>query len=354
MMNQKKSRKRDRRAHKSNKKLLFWIVIFSLICIVIASGSFLLTKNIKENLQEELAKEMETIDEDELWEENKKQPPEHVEELKIHFIDVGQGDGALIQCGDETAMIDVGSLTAGKNNIVPYLEAEGVTVLDYLFMSHGHEDHTGAAYDLIWKSDVEIKNAVYDFGNPDDGNSSMVNNSLMEKEVPIIKPEKETVYQVGDAEIKILLGRDDLEMLQKEPEEGADETMKNQLEITNVNNQSIAILITHGENTFLFYGDGEKEYEDLLLKTYPDLKDITVLKAPHHGGGDSCQEETLRQLTPQNVVISSESPDTFGFPTEEVVGRLEENKINIYETYKHGTIIAISDGEKVTFQEEKE
>lgn len=268
------------------------------------------------------------------------------EGLTIHFIDVGQGDAALIQCNGHNAMIDVGSSSAGKTNVVSYLEEHGVDQLDYLVLSHGHEDHIGAVYDLFWRSDIKVSNMVYDFGNTWDGNVGMVCDSVTEKQLPVLQPKRGDTFFVGDAEFKVLLGR--------EEELAAEETEKQAAgEISEINNQSLAVLVTYKNNTFLFYGDGEKEYEDLLISTYPDLK-VTLLKAPHHGGGTSSQEELLDLLCPQYAVVSSASPDQFGFPKKEVVQRLQERNIKAFYTYRSGTVIAVSDGDTIEFELEYE
>lgn len=311
-------------------------------------------QQLKNSISSDNAQKQDLKKEENQSDSKNKEQTNEITPLQIHFIDVGQGDGALLQCGGQTAMIDTGSLTAGKENVVSYLQQQEVTAIDYLFLSHGHEDHMGAVYDIIWKSDIEIKNAIYDFGNSDDGNVTMLNNSMLEKKIPNIKPVKNDVYKLGDAEIQIILDRDEIEKLQKELPEDGDETLRSQTITTNVNNQSIAMLVKHGDNSFLFYGDGEKEYEDFLLEKCPEVKNVTVLKAPHHGGGNSCQDITLKQLSPKYTVVSSESPDAYGFPAEDVIERLEDNNSENYYTYKNGTILAVSDGKNVEFTKEKE
>lgn len=71
------------------------------------------------------------------------------ETLVIHFLDVGQGDAALIQCGGQTLMIDGGDKNANQF-IYSYLSEQGLTYLDYIIATHPHDDHVkGLATALV-------------------------------------------------------------------------------------------------------------------------------------------------------------------------------------------------------------
>ena len=118
------------------------------------------------------------------------------------------------------------------------------------------------------------------------------------------------------------------------------------------NNSSIVLKVTFGDTSFLFTGDAEREEEQELLESGYDLES-TVLKVGHHGSDTSTSYLFLRTVNPQYAVISVGASNTYGHPTEAVLSRLRDADVKTCRTDLQGTITAVSDGKKVTFQTER-
>jgi competence protein ComEC len=74
-------------------------------------------------------------------------------QLKIHYIDVGQGDSILVQQGNQNMLIDTGT-NASTDSLISYLKSQNITKLDYLVLTHPHEDHIGGADVVIKEIDI--------------------------------------------------------------------------------------------------------------------------------------------------------------------------------------------------------
>lgn len=251
--------------------------------------------------------------------------------LEVSFLDVGQGDATLAVCGENAILIDTGSSTA-ELDILAYMKEQGVEKLDYLVLSHGHEDHMGKACDILEAMPVE--HVICDFGNQE-GYVQRLEGLLDEKEADVIEPEGGEEFAFGDATLHILMGRE------KEIEQ-------TEIETTNVNNQSIMAAITFGEHRFLFYGDGEVQYEQYALTKNLDLK-ADVVKVAHHGGNTSGTELFMNEVEPDYAVISSAAKEEFGFPTDEALYQLGIRQITTFTTNKKGTVKALSDGKTLSW-----
>ncbi|MCR4705875.1 MAG: MBL fold metallo-hydrolase [Lachnospiraceae bacterium] len=256
--------------------------------------------------------------------------------LYVHFIDVGQGDATLFIQGDHTMLVDTGSASsaaaASTRDLLKYLEELGVDHLDYLVLTHGHEDHVGRAMDVM--QSFEIDQLIADFGNAE----GYVTNTMERAEhigLKTMKPEGGEELPLGDAKVQILTGR-----VTTIPSSG-DET-------TDVNNQSIGLRVTYGENSFLLYGDGESEYEKYLLASGYKLKS-DVLKVPHHGFEASLSDEILEKIHPKYAVISSAKKSNFGFPSDATLQKLGLAEVATFCTNRLGNVVAVADGNSITW-----
>ncbi|MEG3071086.1 MAG: MBL fold metallo-hydrolase [Candidatus Syntrophopropionicum ammoniitolerans] len=115
----------------------------------------------------------------------------------------------------------------------------------------------------------------------------------------------------------------------------------------NLNDYSVVIRLTHGENSFLFTGDAEAVSENEMLEKNHALK-ADVLKVGHHGSDTSTTASFLKAVSPRYAVISVGGNNTYGHPSPAVVDRLSAAQIEIYRTDQDGTIFATSDGEKIS------
>lgn len=276
-------------------------------------------------------------EQEETVENEKPEDEDSEEELYVSFIDVGQGDAALLQNGSDVVLIDTGS-GESKTDMVKVLKEKGIKKIQYLIFSHGHEDHVGQGYDIL--REFPIEHVICDFGNQE-GYIQRLEEGLKEMNIDVIEPEGGESFTCGSMRIDILVNGNKEEIMQQEGEE-----------TSRINNQSIAVKVIHGENSFLFYGDGEAEYEHWMMKNKIDVK-ADVLKAPHHGGSTSSTESILDKCNPSFIVISSAPRGEFGFPSGETLSQYAMRQITTFSTNQLGTIQAVSDGKRIVWNCER-
>lgn len=245
--------------------------------------------------------------------------------LTVHFIDVGQADCALLECGNSFALIDGGNAADGPQ-VVEYLESQGVQRLNLVVGTHPHEDHIGgladvlAAYpaDNVWSGPIPYTNStVYAFLNAAKAQS---------KEV--VKPQPGQTFRLGGALITVL---------------GPVRT-----DYEDVNDLSLVLMVEFGQTRFLFTGDMERVAELDLIDSGADLK-ADVLKVGHHGSYSSTSYLFLREVMPTYGVISVGAANEYGHPHEEPLSRLKDADVIIYRTDKMFTVTAETDGEDIVF-----
>lgn len=247
------------------------------------------------------------------------------ETLTVHFIDVGQADCALLECGGAWALIDGGNADDGKK-VMEYLEAQGVQRLNLVVGTHPHEDHIGGLAavlkafpaDNIWFSEMPFTNSVvYSFVN-----------AAKNQGKELQTPEVGQTFRLGDAVITVL---------------GPVRT-----DYEDVNNLSLVLMVEYGSTRFLFTGDMERDAEIDLLDSGADVK-ADVLKVGHHGSYSSTSYVFLRSVAPTYAVISVGAANEYGHPHDDPLSRLQDADVTIYRTDKMYTIVASSDGEEITF-----
>lgn len=251
------------------------------------------------------------------------------ENLVVYFLDVGQADAAILQCGDEVMMIDGGE-SSDSSLIYSYLtKTLGITHIDYMIATHPHADHIGGLSGALNACSVGV---VY---SPVRSNDSKQFSSLVKyvqkqgRELTV--PEISDSFAFGDAQVQFL------------------SPMK---EYSNINDCSIVVRITHGNNTFLFTGDAEWDAEHDMVDSGYDLS-AAVLKVGHHGSDTSSSYVFLREVMPKYAVISCGKDNSYGHPTEDVLSRLRDVGAQIIRTDLQGDVVFVSDGTTLSFGTEK-
>ncbi len=247
-----------------------------------------------------------------------KQP---ISELTVHFIDVGQADAALLQCGDDVMLIDGGNV-ADSSLIVAYLKKLNIEHIDCMVCTHSHEDHVGG---LSAPLSVMPVGAVYAPVTESDSNAYQnFKRKVADTNTEIMHPENYERFPLGSATVEILAAPTSAD---------------------NLNNTSIVLKVTHGNKSFLFTGDAEREEEKTLLNK--NIK-ADVLKVGHHGSDTSTSYTFLREVMPEYAVISVGKGNSYGHPTNDVLSRLRDADVKVYRTDLQGDIIMSSDGENIT------
>ena len=253
-------------------------------------------------------------------------------DLKIHFIDVGQGDSTLILTpNDKKILIDGGgsaTYDVGKNVLLPYLLNRRINKLDYIIISHFDLDHVNSLFTIIDK--IKVKNIIICKQPEISENYKKLLSATKEKNIKIIKVNK------GD-KIKI---QKDLEFNILWPDE-------NKFISENaLNNNSLVCKMNYKKFSMLFTGDIEEIAEKDILKYYKNDLNSTILKVAHHGSKTSSIEKILEEINPKIAVIGVGKDNTFGHPSNEVIKRLKKLNIDIYRTDLNGEITITTNGNK--------
>ena len=246
----------------------------------------------------------------------------------IEYIDVGQGDSALIQCDGHFMLIDGGPASA-SSLVYTVLKDKGIDTLDYMIASHPDSDHIGGISGALNYATVGV---CYSPVSSDDTKTfENLVKYLNKQSVSITVPPAGTSFLLGRATVEIL----------GPIEENAD-----------TNNNSIVTKVTLGDTSFLFMGDAEYEEEHSLIEAGIELS-CDVLKAGHHGSSSSTSEDFLKKASPRYVVLSVGSENSYGHPTEETLVKLNSIGVSLYRTDMQGDIVCQSDGKVISFTTEK-
>ncbi len=252
-------------------------------------------------------------------------------DFTVYYLDVGQSDCAVIICDEKVLMIDSGTVNQ-LYNIRTNLFTLEIDKIDYLLITHQHDDHMGSAAEII--NHYSVSNIMM----PKITNSTSLNsasydnliNSIAENEVNPIAISQGDSFMLGSAKVDIL-----------SPSQQDDD----------LNNMSAVVKITYGNTSFLFTGDTGEKVEKQLLRNNIDVS-ANVLKVAHHGSRFSSSDDFLVAVNPDYTVISTGSDNTYGHPTSDVIDRLEKIGIIPYITSINGNITVTSDGNDIQIQAE--
>ena len=258
--------------------------------------------------------------------------------LRVTFIDVGQGDSALIELPYRKGvyLIDTGGLLRfgregfsersrpieiGRQVVAPYLQGKGIASIDKLILTHPDADHAEGADEILQLFNVEELHLT-----PGSQSSEIIKGLEKDlKDTAIRLPGRGSRWQDGEV-IFTYLSPDDAQY------EG--------------NNDSLVLLMDYEGAKLLFTGDLETDGENEILGLYEDvLQDITILKVGHHGSKTSSGENFLAKLQPELSIFSTGKDNRYGHPAEEVEERFQRLLLPTLNTADRGTIeIVFRDG----------
>lgn len=246
----------------------------------------------------------------------------------VHYIDVGQGDAALVVCDDKTMLIDGGKPHA-SSIIYTYLKNLNIEYLDYIVASHADDDHIGGLSAPLSK--MKVGNVLAPKAEADTRSYESLKSKTAEQGLKMTHPKPGESLDFGSSKIEFYGPITESE--------------------SDRNNGSIVMKIIYGDTSFLFTGDAEREEEQEILNAGYDLS-ATVLKVGHHGSKNSTTYPFLREIMPKYAVISVGN-NSYGHPTEDTLSRLRDADVKVYRTDMQGDIIATSDGKTVTITTKK-
>lgn len=246
------------------------------------------------------------------------------DELRVSFIDVGQGDSEFIELPNgETMLIDAGTNETGKN-VVDYIKSLGYTSINYVVGTHPHEDHIGGLDDVIKTFDI---GSIY---------------------MPKITADTKTFEDVLDAaeskNLMINTAKSGVSIM--DTEDLSVKFLAPTLDsYENTNDYSAVVKVVYGDTSYLFTGDAEEFSENLIT----DDVNADVLKVGHHGSSTSTSTEFLKKVSPSSAVISCGKGNSYGHPHSETLQKLADMGTAVYRTDELGTIVSVSDGKTINF-----
>lgn len=255
--------------------------------------------------------------------------------LTVTMLDVGQGDGILIEnVTGKTFFIDGGSTSIkqlGKYRISPCLKSKGISAIDYACVTHMDDDHISGLIELMENcnlaGNITINHLVLpDTSLKDEPYQNMVDLAAS-KNIPVIYLKK------GDK-----LRDEELEFTCLHPYK--------EFATDNRNNYSTVLWMQYGKMDMLFTGDVSDEGEETIIEN--GLPECEVLKAAHHGSKYTNSEKFLQQVLPQYAIISAGENNRYGHPHIEALERLEAVGAKIFCTINSGAIELQTDGKEVS------
>jgi beta-lactamase superfamily II metal-dependent hydrolase len=239
-----------------------------------------------------------------------------VDQLFVTYIDVGQGDSALLRTSNGlNLLIDAGPTSSGQT-VVSYLDAQGITSLDVIVISHNHEDHIGGLL-AVFQSEIEAGLVLYN------GNSC---STIICQNVWAAMADREIIPAAVLAGDSFVWDSIAVDILNPRPSPTGDE-----------NEDSIVMNVTFYDHQLLFTGDIGFSTETLLISNGV-LQTQDVLKVAHHGSAYSTSTAFLDVVKPKNAVISVGANNSYGHPSDDTLNRLSLSGARLYRTDFDGNV----------------
>jgi competence protein ComEC len=288
-------------------------------------------------------------------------PPSPTGKLEVHFLDVGQGDSALIVFplgstmlvdgggeldfrgqsepkqpgGPETQSLEVDteetesslgdtSFGIGESVVSRYLWSTGRTTVDYLLATHAHADHILGLFEVA--DNFRVGETIVGCSPAENTELDRLRRRTVRRGVPMASVGAGERFDLEGVEIQVLW-----------PPRASPGRA------SSANNDSIVLRLVHGSVAILLAGDIEQASEEVLVRSGVDLR-ADVLKVPHHGSRTSSTDLFIDAVKPRFAVVSVGERSRFGHPHPDVVRRYLDRRLNLLQTGRDGMVTVASDG----------
>ena len=252
---------------------------------------------------------------------------------QLDILDVGQGDGIYVRLGEDTNLfLDGGSTDVSKvgtYRILPFLKSNGITKIDYWFISHYDEDHVNGLLEVL-ETEYSVENIILPGKQPDVKNYQSICALAERRNIPILYMKEGDCIRSGEDTISCLLPDGEY---QAEDENG----------------KSMILLYQTKYISGIFTGDAGEAEENWLLEKQRLWK-VDFLKVGHHGSKYSSTEKFLKALSPELALISCGENNRYGHPHQETINRLKEASAEIFDTMEGGQISLEEEKGRITIR----
>lgn len=254
--------------------------------------------------------------------------------LKVHMLNVGQGDAFLIEAPNGKQLLIDGGRPDNKvlselSRVMRFWDRK----IDVVIATHPDADHIGGLAEVIERYNPDL------FISSKAGKDTEVVTSLF------------GAFAASDAEgyfaqagMRVVLDQEKNIYL---------DILFPDRDVTTwaANDGSIVAKLSYNEETFLFTGDAEAGVETYLVKENPEALDVDVLKVGHHGSKTSSTEAFLKAVSPAIALLSVGRNNTYGHPSPEVMNRIRALGIETFSTEEDGAVTLVTDG-KVMYRKQ--
>ena len=252
--------------------------------------------------------------------------------LKIYFVDVGQGDCTLIQTHEKKNILidgggsEFGSFDVGESILLPYLLNRGINKIDYMMISHFDSDHIGGLFYIM--ENLKVDNIIISRQGKNSENFKKFIQIMSKKQINLIIVKRGDYVKIDDTSY--------FEILFPEEKQISDNVL---------NNNSIVAKFVSSNVTMLFTGDIEEIAEKRLCELYRNTNKLQadIIKVAHHGSKTSSTLSFLELVNPQIALIGVGADNNFGHPNEGVLERIKKLGTQIYRTDQTGEVSIVID-----------